>query len=200
MGSLWITPGDGMLHPPEDFNGIFRFPFQSQLYVHLLNLFVRVHRWGCHQGLIVLFVLFSFITRPRLNSLLISRLSDVVHVSLFLYLALHAPWILLNTLFHVSIYVSPCISSDSKHEYACWPPYWDLTLQTLGTACQHSYAVVSGMIVCVLYIRPLMIDPQGQANKWIKNSEKDNQLSVSWSWDWNGDNSNLLHMSSYAFI
>jgi dynein heavy chain len=23
-----------------------------------------------------------------------------------------------------------------------------------------------------------MIDPQGQANKWIKNSEKDNQLSV----------------------
>ena len=24
-----------------------------------------------------------------------------------------------------------------------------------------------------------MIDPQGQANKWVKNSEKDNQLSVS---------------------
>lgn len=24
-----------------------------------------------------------------------------------------------------------------------------------------------------------MIDPQGQANKWIKNSEKDFQLSVS---------------------
>ena len=23
-----------------------------------------------------------------------------------------------------------------------------------------------------------MIDPQGQANKWIKNSEKENQLSV----------------------
>ena len=24
-----------------------------------------------------------------------------------------------------------------------------------------------------------MIDPQGQANKWVKNSEKENQLSVS---------------------
>lgn len=26
--------------------------------------------------------------------------------------------------------------------------------------------------------RPLMIDPQGQANKWVKNLEKDNNLSV----------------------
>lgn len=26
--------------------------------------------------------------------------------------------------------------------------------------------------------RPLMIDPQGQANKWVKNSERDNNLSV----------------------
>lgn len=26
--------------------------------------------------------------------------------------------------------------------------------------------------------RPLMIDPQGQANKWVKNLEKENNLSV----------------------
>ena len=30
----------------------------------------------------------------------------------------------------------------------------------------------------VLCFRPLMIDPQGQANKWVKNSEKENKLSV----------------------
>lgn len=27
-------------------------------------------------------------------------------------------------------------------------------------------------------LRPLMIDPQGQANKWVKNMEKDFKLSV----------------------
>ena len=32
-----------------------------------------------------------------------------------------------------------------------------------------------------------MIDPQGQANKWIKNSEKDNQLSVRDSCDLPGN-------------
>lgn len=28
-----------------------------------------------------------------------------------------------------------------------------------------------------------MIDPQGQANKWIKTLERENNLSVSWSID-----------------
>lgn len=29
-----------------------------------------------------------------------------------------------------------------------------------------------------MFFRPLMIDPQGQANKWVKNMEKDLQLAV----------------------
>lgn len=34
------------------------------------------------------------------------------------------------------------------------------------------------LIGLMLFCRPLMIDPQGQANKWIKHSEKENRLSV----------------------
>lgn len=34
------------------------------------------------------------------------------------------------------------------------------------------------MILYVLFARPLMIDPQGQANKWVKNSERENNLNV----------------------
>ncbi|XP_075690041.1 dynein axonemal heavy chain 12 [Rhinoderma darwinii] len=41
-----------------------------------------------------------------------------------------------------------------------------------------SFSVDNGVIVSNSRRWPLMIDPQGQANKWIKNSEKDNQLSV----------------------
>ncbi|XP_053545345.1 dynein axonemal heavy chain 12 [Bombina bombina] len=41
-----------------------------------------------------------------------------------------------------------------------------------------SFSIDNGVIVSNSRRWPLMIDPQGQANKWIKNSEKDNQLSV----------------------
>ncbi|XP_071807320.1 dynein axonemal heavy chain 12-like isoform X1 [Asterias amurensis] len=41
-----------------------------------------------------------------------------------------------------------------------------------------SFSVDNGVIVDNSRRWPLMIDPQGQANKWVKNSEKDNNLSV----------------------
>jgi len=31
---------------------------------------------------------------------------------------------------------------------------------------------------CPVPPRPLMIDPQGQANKWVKNMEKEHKLSI----------------------
>ncbi|KAM4651998.1 dynein axonemal heavy chain 12 [Discoglossus pictus] len=41
-----------------------------------------------------------------------------------------------------------------------------------------NFSIDNGVIVSNSRRWPLMIDPQGQANKWVKNSEKDNQLSV----------------------
>ncbi|XP_019624138.1 PREDICTED: dynein heavy chain 12, axonemal-like isoform X1 [Branchiostoma belcheri] len=41
-----------------------------------------------------------------------------------------------------------------------------------------SFSVDNGVIVDNSRRWPLMIDPQGQANKWVKNSEKDHKLSV----------------------
>ncbi|XP_021099628.1 dynein heavy chain 12, axonemal [Heterocephalus glaber] len=41
-----------------------------------------------------------------------------------------------------------------------------------------TFSIDNGVIVDNSRRWPLMIDPQGQANKWIKNSEKENQLSV----------------------
>ena len=41
-----------------------------------------------------------------------------------------------------------------------------------------AFSVDNGVIVDNSRRWPLMIDPQGQANKWIKNSEKHNKLSV----------------------
>ncbi|KFO19799.1 Dynein heavy chain 7, axonemal [Fukomys damarensis] len=40
------------------------------------------------------------------------------------------------------------------------------------------FSIDNGVIVDNSRRWPLMIDPQGQANKWIKNSEKENQLNV----------------------
>ncbi|XP_071374585.1 dynein axonemal heavy chain 12 [Centroberyx affinis] len=41
-----------------------------------------------------------------------------------------------------------------------------------------SFSIDNGVIVSNSRRWPLMIDPQGQANKWVKNSEKDNNLSL----------------------
>ncbi|GCB68504.1 hypothetical protein scyTo_0000891 [Scyliorhinus torazame] len=41
-----------------------------------------------------------------------------------------------------------------------------------------SFSVDNGVIVSNSRRWPLMIDPQGQANKWVRNSERDNKLSI----------------------
>ncbi|CAL1529525.1 unnamed protein product, partial [Lymnaea stagnalis] len=41
-----------------------------------------------------------------------------------------------------------------------------------------SFSVENGIIISNSNRWPLMIDPQGQANKWIKNMEKQNNLHV----------------------
>uniref|UniRef100_A0A3Q2Y6N0 Uncharacterized protein n=1 Tax=Hippocampus comes TaxID=109280 RepID=A0A3Q2Y6N0_HIPCM len=41
-----------------------------------------------------------------------------------------------------------------------------------------SFSIDNGVITSNSRRWPLMIDPQGQANKWVKNSEKDNKLNI----------------------
>ena len=41
-----------------------------------------------------------------------------------------------------------------------------------------SFSIENGIIVAHARRWPLMIDPQGQANKWVKNLEKGNNLQV----------------------
>ncbi|XP_055503511.1 dynein axonemal heavy chain 12 [Leucoraja erinacea] len=41
-----------------------------------------------------------------------------------------------------------------------------------------SFSIDNGVIVSNSRRWPLMIDPQGQANKWVRNSERDNKLSI----------------------
>ena len=52
----------------------------------------------------------------------------------------------------------------------------DWNIQGLPT---DTFSVENGIVVFNTSRWPLMIDPQGQANKWIRNMEKDNQLKVS---------------------
>ena len=41
-----------------------------------------------------------------------------------------------------------------------------------------SFSIDNGIVVSNSRRWPLMIDPQGQANKWVKNMERSNKLSV----------------------
>ena len=43
---------------------------------------------------------------------------------------------------------------------------------------QQSCTIQSKINIILNVCRPLMIDPQGQANKWVKNSEKEKNLSI----------------------
>ena len=43
---------------------------------------------------------------------------------------------------------------------------------------KDAFSVDNGVIVANARRWPLMIDPQGQASKWIKSMEKDNDLAV----------------------
>ena len=79
------------------------------------------------------------------------------------------------------------VSAMSEYHIPCSPT---ITLAaTLGDAVRirqwnieglptDSFSVDNGIIVFSARRWPLMIDPQGQANKWIRNMEKANSLSV----------------------
>ncbi|KAJ3118419.1 Dynein heavy chain 7, axonemal [Phlyctochytrium bullatum] len=49
---------------------------------------------------------------------------------------------------------------------------------TIAGLPSDSFSIDNGIIVSNARRWPLMIDPQGQANKWVKNMEKDNNLQI----------------------
>ena len=49
---------------------------------------------------------------------------------------------------------------------------------TIDGLPNDSFSIDNGIIVSKARRWPLLIDPQGQANKWIKNMEKKNKLEV----------------------
>ncbi|KAI8840277.1 hypothetical protein BC829DRAFT_446998 [Chytridium lagenaria] len=49
---------------------------------------------------------------------------------------------------------------------------------TIAGLPSDSFSIDNGIVVSNARRWPLMIDPQGQANKWVKNMEKDNNLQI----------------------
>ncbi|XP_065826535.1 dynein axonemal heavy chain 3-like isoform X2 [Oscarella lobularis] len=70
----------------------------------------------------------------------------------------------------------PCSSNFSLHA-TLGEPVKIRAWQIAGLPVD-SFSIDNGIVVSNSRRWPLMIDPQGQANKWIKNLEKENKLSV----------------------
>ena len=62
-----------------------------------------------------------------------------------------------------------------SRDFTVWLPYSKIHVVWFQVVC---HCFVSGIIVDSANRWPLMIDPQGQANKWVKNMEKVNKLAV----------------------
>ena len=71
----------------------------------------------------------------------------------------------------ISIWVSPVFLGFSGRQLLFF-------LEHLPECFFFSYSVDNAIIAKSANRWPLMVDPQGQANKWIKNMEKSNKLEV----------------------
>lgn len=112
MESLWIAPGDGMLHLP--------FPVSVML-TRALRARSRVRLWlRADSAVCIPLTLYSLVAVSIRCPFLVYLMSSM-HRYFSTLLLHHAPRILAQCI-HGFMY--PCISSGSKREYACWPPYW----------------------------------------------------------------------------